>query len=91
MEAIEVRWYDGVYRTLEVFSGNSLWYTPSHEPVAIKWVVTSDPKGKLRSEAFFCTDLRATEKQIINRFILRWNIEVTFEEARAHVVVETQR
>ena len=47
MEAIEVRWYDGVYRTLEVFSGTSLWYTPGYEPVAIKWVVTRDPEGAL--------------------------------------------
>lgn len=29
--------------------------------------------------------------QIINWFILRWNIEVTFEEVRAHLGVETQR
>jgi len=29
--------------------------------------------------------------QIINYFVLRWNIEVTFEETRAHLGVETQR
>ena len=90
-KTIEVMWYDGVCRTLEVFSGISLWYTPGHAPVAIKWVVTRDPDGKLCSEAFFCTNLAATEEQIIHWFILRWNIEVTFEEARAHVGVETQR
>ena len=28
---------------------------------------------------------------ILQWFILRWNIEVTFEEARAHPGVETQR
>lgn len=29
--------------------------------------------------------------KIINYFVLRWNIEVTFEETRAHLGVETQR
>lgn len=30
-------------------------------------------------------------EQIINYFVLRWNIEVTFEETRAHLGIETQR
>ncbi|MCX7119918.1 MAG: hypothetical protein NTZ86_08695 [Legionellales bacterium] len=29
--------------------------------------------------------------QIIRYFVLRWNIEVTFEETRAHLGIETQR
>jgi hypothetical protein len=28
---------------------------------------------------------------MVEYFVLRWNIEVTFEEARAHLGVETQR
>ena len=43
---IEVQWYDGVKKKLEVFSGISLWYTPGFPPVAIKWVVTRDPEKK---------------------------------------------
>lgn len=88
---IRVVWYDGIQRTLEIFSGISLWYTPGQDPVPIKWVVVRDPEGKLRTEAFFCTDLEATEIQILQWFILRWNEEVTFEELRAHLGVETQR
>ena len=38
-----------------------------------------------------CTDLAATPRQIIEWFVPRWNIEVTFEELRAHLGVETQR
>jgi len=90
-KTIEVRWYDGKKRNLEVFSGISLWYTPKHEPVAVKWVVTRDPAGELRNEAFLCTHLEATEEQIVSWFTLRWNVEVTFEELRAHLGVETQR
>lgn len=45
----------------------------------------------MRTEAFFATDLTATEDQILTWFILRWNIGVTFEELRAHLGFETQR
>lgn len=89
--AIEVIWYGGLVRTMEVISGVCLWYTPGLNPVPIKWVVVRDPEGKIRTEAFFSANTDASEKQIINWFILRWNIEVTFEELRAHLGVETQR
>lgn len=88
---ITIVWYDGVKRTLEIFSSISLWYTLAQDPVSIKWVVVRDPKGQLRTEAFFATDLNATEEQILTWFILRWNIEVTFEELRAHFGFETLR
>jgi hypothetical protein len=41
--------------------------------------------------AFLCTDLNAGPLQILHWFILRWNVEVTFQEARAHLGLETQR
>lgn len=88
---IEVVWYEGVKRTLEIFSGISLWYKAGLPPVPIKWVAVRDPEGKLRTEAFFSTDSDATEKQILEHFVMRWNIEVTFEELRRHLGFETQR
>ena len=38
-----------------------------------------------------CTDEAASPEQIVNRYILRWNIEVTFQEARLHLGIETRR
>jgi hypothetical protein len=38
-----------------------------------------------------CTDPGKAPLQIIRWFILRWQVEVTFQEARAHLGVETQR
>jgi len=35
----------------------SLWYTSGQNPVSIKWVAVRDPKGELRTEAFFVADL----------------------------------
>ncbi len=37
------------------------------------------------------TDLTATAQQILLWFRQRWQVEVTFEEVRAHLGVETQR
>ncbi len=89
--SVSILWYDGVMRSLEIFSGVSLWYTPGFHPVPINWAVVRDPEGWLRTEAFFCTDLKASAEQILRQFILRWNVEVTFEELRAHLGFETQR
>ena len=47
--------------------------------------------GKNKAEAFFSTNLANSPTHIIEWFVLRWNIEVTFEETRAHLGIETQR
>ncbi|WP_211223748.1 transposase [Massilia niastensis] len=46
---------------------------------------------KLEPQAFLCTDETAEPEQILAWFIRRWQVEVTFEEARAHLGMETQR
>jgi hypothetical protein len=90
-EPAEVDWYGGERRQLWVFSRTALWYTPGLPPVALRYVLVADPEGKLRMEAFFCTDLEATPVEILQWVVMRWSLEVTFEEARAHLGVETQR
>jgi DDE superfamily endonuclease len=90
-ETVEVEWYGGRLKTLWVFSRTALWYTPRLPPVAIRFVIVCDPEGKLRMEAFFCTDLQATPVQILQWVVMRWSVEVTFEEGRAHLGLETQR
>jgi hypothetical protein len=90
-EMVEVDWYGGQRKTLWVFSHTALWYTRRLPPVAIRYVLVADPEGKLRMEAFFCTDLGATPEQILPWVVMRWSVEVTFEEARAHLGLETQR
>jgi hypothetical protein len=90
-EPMEVEWYRGKRKTLWVFSRTALWYTPRLPPVGIRYVLVADPEGKLRMEAFFCTDLAASPAQILQWVIMRWSVEVTFEECRAHLGLETQR
>jgi hypothetical protein len=90
-ETVEVDWYGGQRQPLWVFSRTALWYTPRLPPVAIRDVLVVDPEGKLRMEAFFCTDLEATPVEILPWVVMRWSVEVTFEEGRAHLGLETQR
>jgi hypothetical protein len=87
----EVAWYGGQKKKLWLFSRTALWYTPGEAPVAIRYVITRDPDGKLRDEVFACTKLDATPAQIIEWVVMRWSVETTFEEAREHLGLETQR
>lgn len=41
--------------------------------------------------ALLCTDPMAAETAIVAWFVQRWQLEVTFEEARRHLGLETQR
>jgi hypothetical protein len=86
----EIDWYGGETKSVELLSGIQLWYSSGEKPLPIRWVLVFDLE-KEAAEAFFSTDLQLAPEQIVHRFVLRWNIEVTFEEARAHLGVETQR
>jgi hypothetical protein len=90
-ETVTIDWYRGPRKTLWVFSHPGLWHTPGLPPVKLRLVIVCDPEGKLRLEAFFCTDLQATPGQILTWVVMRWSVEVTVEEARAHVGLEPQR
>jgi hypothetical protein len=90
-DTVEVDWYGGQRKTVWVFSRTALWYTPRLPPLAIRYILVADPEGKRRMEAFFCTDLQATPVEILQWVVMRWSVEVTFEEARAHLGFETQR
>jgi hypothetical protein len=86
-----VTWYGSVQKTLEFITGTSLWHRQGYDPVPVRWVLVRDPEGKSKPEAYFCSDQTVTAMQIMAWVIARWNIEVTFEEARAHLGFETQR
>lgn len=88
---VEVAWYGGQRKTWWVFSHTALWYPPGLPPVDMRSVLVAEPEGKRRMEAFCCTDLRATSVEILPWVVMRWSVEVTFEEARAHLGFETQR
>ena len=86
-----VNWYGGETRRIEYTTFTCLWYHPGCAPVTLRIVLVKTPDGKNAAETFFSTDTELTPSQIIRYFVLRWNIEVTFEETRAHLGIETQR
>jgi len=88
---VAVAWYGGGQKKLLVLSRTALWYTPGERPVAIRYVLVRDPEGKLRDAACCCTNPEATPEQMLGWVVRRWSVEVTFEEARAHLGMETQR
>src|SRR3954453_1006087 len=90
-DAITVRWYGGEMRLVELASGTALWYPPGVPVVPLRWVLIRDPAGQLEPQALLSTDLAVLPRQIVEWFVLRWQLEVTFEEARAHLGIETQR
>jgi hypothetical protein len=65
--------------------------TPGLPPVEIRVGIVCDPEGKLRMEAFFCTDLQAAPVQILAAVVMRWAVEVTLEGGRAQLGLATQR
>jgi DDE superfamily endonuclease len=84
-------WYGGTTREMEIATGTALWYQSPVPPVAIRWVLIRDPAGQYEPLALLCTDQNAEPAQIVEWFVLRWTVEVTFHEVRAHLGVETQR
>ena len=87
----EVAWYDGTTRTVELTSQTAVWYRSGKPPVLIRWVLIRDPQGTFDPQALLCTNPAADPTQILEWFVLRWQLEVTFQEVRTHLGVETQR
>lgn len=91
-QTVTVReWYGEGEREVEVTSDTAVWYHSGKPVVPIRWVLIRDPAGHFKPQALLSTRLELTPKQILDWFVQRWSIETTFEEARAHLGVETQR
>lgn len=90
-QRIKLSWYGGCSRHMEVISDTAVWYHTGKPPVPIRWVLIRDPQGEYDPVALLCTQPEYTPMQIVSWFVRRWTVEVTFQEARAHLGVETQR
>ena len=85
------QWYGQTQRTIEITSETAVWFHSGMPPVAIRWVLIRDPQNQFDTQALLSTDPKASARDIVLWFIQRWSLEVTFEEVRAHLGVETQR
>ncbi len=91
-ETLEIEdWFGGEKRPLEVYSETCRWYKSGQRPVAIRGVLVRDPFGEFEPRAFLSTEVEHTPQQMLTWFVRRWRMEVTFEESRADLGIETQR
>jgi hypothetical protein len=49
-------WYGEKRRQIEIASRTAVGYHSGMPPLAIRWVLIRDPKGKFRPQALLCTD-----------------------------------
>jgi len=90
-EQTVAQWYGSGPRTVEITSATAVWYHSGLPPVPLRWVLIRDPQGTFATQALLCTDPTVLPAQILAWFVQRWQLEVTFEEARRHLGLETQR
>ena len=84
-------WYGAGERTIEIASATAVWWHAGLPVVPIRWVLIRDPEQRFLPQALLCPDLSRDPAQIVAWFVRRWQVEVTFQECRAHLGVETQR
>jgi hypothetical protein len=84
-------WYGGSHALRQLVSGTALWDVDAYAPLPLRWVLVIDPTGAQAPTALFSTSLLLSPRQIVELYVMRWSLEVTFEEARAHLGVQSQR
>ncbi|MBV8087960.1 MAG: transposase [Chloroflexi bacterium] len=88
---LNVAWYGGGRRDVEVVTGTGHWYKAGEGLVELGWVFVHDRSGTHRDEYFFTTDLAMTAQEVIETYVGRWNEETTFQEMRSYLGLETTR
>jgi hypothetical protein len=85
------KWYGSEDCTVEIASSTAVWYSTGLPAVPIRWVLIRDPEGGFEPQALLCTDLQADPERIVRWYVMRWQLEVSFQEVRRHLGFETQR
>jgi DDE superfamily endonuclease len=90
-QELEVSWYGGGRRQVEVVSGTGHWHKSGAGLVEVLWVFVHDVTGTHRDTYLFTTDPSMPVPQVIETYTARWSIETTFQEMRAYLGLETTR
>lgn len=90
-QQLNVAWYGGGRRDVEVVTGTAQWYQSGAGLVPVLWVYVHDCTGTHRDDYFFTTDVGLAASAVIETFTGRWAIETTFQEMRAYVGLESTR
>ena len=84
-------WYGEGARDVELATGTAVWHHPGLPLVPLRWVLVRDPLGRFDPQALLATDPALSAVAVVGYFVRRWQVEVTFQETRRHLGVETQR
>ncbi|MCB0204908.1 MAG: transposase [Anaerolineae bacterium] len=87
----QLPWYGGGLAVMDWTTGTARWYSTGKPPLVIRWGLIRDPAGIQPLRAFFSTDIHLAPSVVVAGFVDRWTLEVTYEESRAHLGIETQR
>ena len=66
-------------------------YKPNHLIPKVRWVLVKDPDCKMQIVPLVSSNPHHTPEFSIGAFVMRFSIEILFEEARTHLGMETQR
>jgi hypothetical protein len=94
-----IAWYGSSRRKIRQVSETGLWYSVHQVAVVpIRWVcVLARPERSrggtkgLEDAYFYSSQENLDPRRIVELYAMRWNIEVTFEEMRALLGLETTR
>jgi hypothetical protein len=84
-------WYGEGPRDIELATGTAVWHQGGKPVLPLRWVLVRDPLGRFDPQALISTDCALSAAAVVGYFVRRWQVEVTFAEARRHLGVETQR
>jgi hypothetical protein len=76
-DPVTVAWYGGGTRTVELATGTAVWYHAGKPTIPLRWVLIRDPLGEFKAQALLCTDLGTTPVQIVEWFVMRWQLEMS--------------
>jgi hypothetical protein len=88
---LTVAWYGGSTRDLEVVTGTGHWYRIGEDLVAGRWVYVHDGPGTHRDDYCLTTDITMPPQPIVACDTQRWSIEMTFQECRAYLKLESTK
>jgi hypothetical protein len=71
-------WYGGSERAVAVASGEAVWYHTGLAPVPVRWVLVRDPLAEFKPQALLSTNLESGAGEMLEYFVRRWQVEVTF-------------
>lgn len=86
-----VRWYGNTEREVRLISDVGHWYKSGQGLVKLRWVHVRDLTGTRDDAYFYSTDPDMRPEEIVEWYTWRWNIEVTFQETKEHLGLETTR